>query len=145
MTPPPLGDYVLLGDLKGSRTALLLGLDAGDLAVLHEDTESSAHLLSGATELRSHLLIGDGVILLGELLEDVRTELLNLEVHLGLAGTSLSALDLVDLLLAELNDLNIVSEEGSDAGVEVLLGGLGLGHDFLLSGTRGPGPCYESL
>ena len=129
---------MLLGDDEGRRGTLLLALDAGHVALLDEEAESRTHLLSGDTELRSHVLVGDRLANLGELVENVLTEVHNLLVHLGLAGTSSVTLNLSDLLLAELDDLGVVSEEGSDAGVEVLLGGLGLGHDFLLSGTRVP-------
>ena len=128
----------LLGDLEGSGATLLLGLDALNLAVLNEDAESSAHLLSGDTELRSHILVGDGLSLLGELSKDVRTELLNLEVDLGLAGASSVTSKLIELLLAEGHNLLVVVHLVHDAGVEVLLGDLDLGHDFLLSGTRVP-------
>ena len=129
---------MLLGDDESRGGALLLTLDADHVAVLDEEAEGSAHLLSGDTELRSHVLVGDRLTDLSELIKDVLTEVHNFLVHLGLAGTSGVALNLSDLLLAELNNLGIVSEEGSDAGVEVLLGGLGLSHDFLLSGTRVP-------
>lgn len=128
----------LLGNLEGSRTALLLRLDADNLAVLDEHTESRAHLLSRDTELSGHLLVGNGNVLLLQLGEDVRTELLSLEVHLGLARTSSVTSELVELLLAEGHNLLIVVHLGHNAVVEVLLGGLDLGHDFLLSGTRVP-------
>ena len=147
ISPPPLGqgsvwellrEDILLGNREGSGGALLLALDAGDAALLDEEAESCAHLLSGDTELRSHLLVGDGGVLLSESVEHVLTEVDNLLVHLRLARTSSRTSELIDLLLAELNDLRIVGHCGSDASVEVLLGGLDLGHDFLLSGTRVP-------
>ena len=135
----PSGIQMLLGDREeGSRSALLLALLAEHAAFLDEEAKRSAHLLSGDTELRSHILVGDIVANLNELVVDVLAEVHNLLVHLRLAGTSGVALDLLDLLLAELDDLGIVSKSDGDAVVEVLLGGLDLGHDFLLSGTRVP-------
>ena len=130
---------------EGRRGTLLFALDTGHAALLDEKAKRSAHLLSGDTKLRGQLLVGKGITNLAELSEDVLAEVNNLLIHLRLAGTSGVALNLGDLLLAKLYDLGVICEEGSDASVEVLLGGLNLGHDFLLSGTRGPGPCYESL
>lgn len=131
----PSGILRLLGlglrRLEGSRSALLLTLDAGDAALLDEEAQRSAHLLSRDTELRGHLLVGDGSVLLPQSVEDALAEVDNLLVHLGLTGTSGVLLDLGDLLLAELDDLGVVSHGDDDAGVEVLLGGLGLGHDSL--------------
>ena len=124
-----LEDVAVLGNHEGCRRALLLTLDAGDAALLDEEAESCTHLLSGDTKLRSHLLVGDGGVLLNESSENALAEVNDLLVHLRLAGTSGRTLKLVDLLLAELDDLGVVSEESGDAGVEVLLGGLVLGHD----------------
>ena len=132
----PSGISWLLGDLEGSRTALLLRLDTLNLTILDEHAESRTHLLSGDTELSGHLLVSNGSVLLSELSKDVRTELLSFEVHLGLAGTSSVTSELVELLLAKGYNLLIVIHLGHDAVVEVLLGGLGLGHDFLLSALR---------
>lgn len=115
---------------EGRRIALLLALEASNALLLDEVTEGSAHLLSGDAKLRSHLLIGDRSILLPQSVEDVLTELRNLLVHLGLAGTSSRTHNLVNLLLAESDDLGVVSHSDGDAGVEVLLSGLSLGHDL---------------
>ena len=123
---------------ESRRGALLLALDAGHAALLDEEAKRSAHLLSGDTELRSQLLVGSRLANLNELVVNILAEVHNLLVHLRLAGTSGVALDLGDLLLAELHDLGVVSHRDEDAVVEVLLGGLDLGHDFLLSGTRVP-------
>ena len=137
-SPPPLGRRLAiycgvwraaaLGDLEGSGVALLLTLVADNTLLLDEVTEGSAHLLSRAAKLRSHVLVGDGLGVVGESGVDVLTEVHDLLVHASLARTSSVLLDLLNLLLAEGNDLGVVSHVLSDAGVEVLLGGLGLGH-----------------
>ena len=137
-SPPPLGRRLAiycgvwraaaLGDLEGSGVALLLTLVADNTLLLDEVTEGSAHLLSRAAKLRSHVLVGDGLGVVGEGGVDVLTEVHDLLVHASLARTSSVLLDLLNLLLAEGNDLGVVSHVLSDAGVEVLLGGLGLGH-----------------
>lgn len=113
---------------EGSGIALLLALMALNAALLDEEAESGAHLLSGDAELSRELLVGHGLSVVGKRVEDVLAEVNDLLVDLGLAGTSGVLLDLLDLLLAERDDLLVVSHLGSDAGVEVLLGGLGLGH-----------------
>ena len=123
----PSGLKEVLG-VEGRRGALLLALDAGHTTLGDEVTEGSAHLLSRAAKLRSHLLVGDGLGLTSEGLVNALAEGHNLLVHLGLARTRSVLLDLRNLLLAEGNDLRIVSHGDGDAGVEVLLGGLGLGH-----------------
>jgi len=139
LIPPPLGIQMLLGDShEGSRGALLLALNTLDAALLDEEAKRSAHLLSRDGELRSHLLVGDRLANLNELVVDILAEVDDLLVHLRLAGTSSVAIELVDLLVAELDDLRVICEQVGDTGVEVLLGGLNLGHDFLLSGTRVP-------
>lgn len=124
-----LEDVAVLGNHEGCRGALLLTLNAGDAALLDEEAESCTHLLSRDAKRRSHLLVGNGGVLLNKGGENILAEVNDLLVHLRLAGTSGRALKLVDLLLAELDDLGIVREESGDAGVEVLLGGLVLGHD----------------
>ena len=128
----------ILSHLKGCRGALLLALDAVDAAILDEEAKSCAHLLSRDAELSCELLVSSRNILLGENVENILAEVNNFLVYAGLAGTSCVALKLSDLFLAKLNNLGVVVHKASDASVEVLLGGLDLCHDFLLSGTRVP-------
>ena len=127
LTRRPSGEHLSLGG-EGSGIALLLALVAVNATLLNEEAESGAHLLSRDAELSRELLVGHGLSVIGERVKDVLPEVNNLLVHLRLAGTSGVLLDLLDLLRAERDDLLIVSHLGGDAGVEVLLGGLGLGH-----------------
>lgn len=126
---PRARKFNLLGDRKGSGIALLLTLKAGDTTLTNEEAKSSAHLLSRATKLASHLLVGNRSVLLSKSGEDILTEVNDLLIYLGLTRTSLRTLNLVDLLLAESDNLGVVSHSDGDTGVEVLLSSLSLGHD----------------
>ena len=123
-----LEDVAVLGNHEGCRSALFLTLNAGDTTLLDEEAKSRAHLLSGDAELSGHLLVGDRSVLLDESGENVLAEVNDLLVHLRLARTSSRTIKLVDLLLAELDEVGVLLEEGGHTGVKVLLGGLNLGH-----------------